>query len=214
MKANYAVKQLAKLSGVSVRTLHHYDRIGLLKPSERTMSRYRQYGEKELLRLQQILFYKELDFPLKEIRQILDGPDFELITALEGHRTALAAKRKRLDTLMETIKKTVNHFKNKTMQNYEELYEGLPREQAAAWRNEAIEKWGEEAVVRSEKALLEMPKLNIEALKADQKAIRQALQSLVNENPESDVVQEQIARHYANIRSFWGVSDPTDLRAA
>src|SRR6185503_13603705 len=147
-------------------------------------------------------------------RQILDGPDFELITALEGHRTALAAKRKRLDTLMETIKKTVNHLKNKTMQNYEELYEGLPREQAAAWRNEAIEKWGEEAVVRSEKALLEMPKLNIEALKADQKAIRQALQSLVNENPESDVVQEQIARHYANIRSFWGVSDPTDLRAA
>ena len=72
----YTVKQLAKVAGISVRTLHHYDVIGLLKPVARTEAGYRLYAEKELLRLQQILFYKELDFPLKEIIEILDNPDF------------------------------------------------------------------------------------------------------------------------------------------
>jgi DNA-binding transcriptional MerR regulator len=214
MKVNYAVKQLAKLAGVSVRTLHLYDKIGLLKPSIRTASRYRQYGEKELLRLQQILFYKELDFPLKDIIHILDDPDFDLVSALEGHKAALTARKERLNTLLNTVNKTVNHLKNKTMQNYEELYEGMPREQVAAYRKEAIEKWGEETVVRSEKALLELPKLDIERLKADQKNIKQALKDLEGEDPESEQVQLQIARHYANIRSFWGISDPTDLKAA
>src|ERR1700712_3237780 len=99
MKDNYSVKQLAKLAGVSVRTLHLYDQLGLLKPSVRTESRYRRYGEKELLRLQQILFYKVLDFPLKEIAPILDDPDFDLIKAFEGHRQLLTKKRDHLATL-------------------------------------------------------------------------------------------------------------------
>lgn len=212
MKDNYSVKQLAKLAGVSVRTLHLYDQLGLLKPSIRTESRYRRYGEKELLRLQQILFYKVLDFPLKEIGAIVDDPDFDLIKALEGHKELLTKKRDHLTTLLNTIDKTVNHLKNKTMSNYEELYEGMPKEQAEAYRKKAVEKWGEDVVVRSEKALLEMPKLNMEQLKTDQKDIAQKLVSLVNEDPGSKVVQEQIARHYANIRSFWGVTDPTDLK--
>jgi DNA-binding transcriptional MerR regulator len=214
MSVNYAVKQLAKLAGVSVRALHLYDHLGLLKPSVRTRAGYRQYGEKELLRLQQILFYKELDFPLKDISNILDDPDFDLIRALKGHRAALLARKRRLDTLLNTIDKTVNNLKNKTMQNYEELYEGMPRDQAVALRKEAIDKWGEDAVIRSEKALLELPKLDIESLKADQKDIRLELALLVREDPESERVQEQIARHYANIRSFWGIADPTDLKAA
>jgi DNA-binding transcriptional MerR regulator len=213
MGVNYAVKQLAVLAGVSVRTLHLYDHIGLLKPSVRTSSRYRLYGENELLRLQQILFYKELDFPLKEIARILDDPDFELIKALESHKVGLVARRDRLNTLLQTINKTVNNLTNKTMNNYEELYEGMLQQEAITWRNDAIKKWGEDAVIRSEKALLEMPKLNLKELKADQKDIKLQLSLLANEHPESDVVQEQIARHYANIRSFWGVSDPTDLRA-
>ena len=99
------------------------------------------------------------------------------------------------------------------MNNFEELYEGLPKEQAATWRKEAINKWGEDTVLRSEKALLEMGKLDLERLKAEQKDIAQTLRTLVNEDPESEKVQEVIARHYANIRSFWGVSDPTDLKA-
>jgi DNA-binding transcriptional MerR regulator len=212
MKANYSVKQIARLAGVSVRTLHLYDQIGLLKPSVRTQANYRQYGEPELLRLQQILFYRELDLPLKEIAEILNDPDFDLISALAGHRKALLKRRDRLNTLLKTIDKTIINLKNKTMNNAEELYEGMPKEQAAAWRKEAMDKWGEDVVLRSEKALLEMDKLDIEKLKAEQKDITQKLRSLVDKDPESNEVQEQIARHYANIRGFWGADDPTDLK--
>jgi DNA-binding transcriptional MerR regulator len=213
MAANYGVKQLAKMAGVSIRALHLYDKMGLLKPQARTVSRYRMYGEKELLRLQQILFYKELDFPLKEIAHILDNPNFELVAGLESHRAALLARKDRITTLLDTIDRTIKNLKNRTMENYEELYEGLSNEQATAYRNQAIEKWGEDVVIRSEQGLKEMPKLNLEQLKADQKAIMKALLSLVAEEPESAEVQEEIAQHYANIRSFWGVSDPTDLKA-
>ena len=77
----YSVKQLSELAGVTVRTLHHYDRIGLLSPAQRSESGYRYYGRAELLRLQQILFYRELGFRLQEIGDILDDPSFDLLTA-------------------------------------------------------------------------------------------------------------------------------------
>ena len=98
----YSVKQLAQLAGISVRTLHLYDQLGLLKPNIRTVARYRLYGEKELLRLQQILFYKELDFPLQEIGKILDDPDFDLVEALLSHKNALEIRRDRIGTLLTT----------------------------------------------------------------------------------------------------------------
>jgi len=85
----YTVSRLAKMAGVRVRTLHHYDAIGLLAPSARTEAGYRLYGERDLLRLQQILFFKELDVPLDEIRGILDAPGFDEIRALEDHRRRL-----------------------------------------------------------------------------------------------------------------------------
>lgn len=212
-KLHYSVKQLARLAGVSVRTLHVYDQMGLLKPAVRTDAGYRQYGEAELLRLQQILFYKELDFPLKGIGDILDDPGFDLIDALAGHKRALSARRDRLDTLLHTIDNTIDHLKNKNMSNFERLYEGLPREEAAAMRQEAIDNWGEEAILRSEKALLGMEKASLEHLKADQKDITQKLRALRAEDPHSPRVQEQIARHCRNIRSFWGMGEGDAIKA-
>ena len=76
MKA-YTVSQLATMAGVSVRTLHHYDQIGLLRPTARTAAGYRLYAERDLLRLQQILFFKEIELPLSEVRTILDDPQFD-----------------------------------------------------------------------------------------------------------------------------------------
>ena len=79
----YTVKQLADLAGVSVRTLHYYDEIGLLEPSYVGENGYRYYEDAELFRLQQILLYRELDLSLAEIREILDAPDFDLVSALQ-----------------------------------------------------------------------------------------------------------------------------------
>lgn len=208
----YSVKQLARLAGVSVRTLHVYDKLGLLTPQVRTDAGYRYYGEPELLRLQQILFYKELDMPLKAIAEILDDPGFDLAEALTGHKTALTARRQRLDRLLNTIDNTIDHLKNKTMSNFEKLYEGL--DGAAALRQEAIDKWGEEAIVRSENALVEMGPAALDRLKADQREIDRQLRALVEEDPQSDAVQDQIARHYDMIRGFWGMRTGEAMKAA
>ena len=214
MIVRYSVKQLARLAGVSVRTLHVYDKLGLLKPSVRTDAGYRQYGEAELLRLQQILFYKELDLPLKAIAGILEDPGFDLTEALIGHKAALTAKRDRLNILLNTIDNTIDHLKHNTMSNFEKLYEGMPREEAAALRQEAIDQWGEDAIRRSEDALLSMTPVTFEQLKADQKDVAQRLRALVDRDPESGQVQEQIARHYAVIRGFWGMREGEAIKAA
>ncbi|GAB4034656.1 MerR family transcriptional regulator [Spirosoma gilvum] len=199
----YSVNKLAKLAGVSVRTLHHYDRLGLLKPSVRTEAKYRLYGDKELVRLQQILFYKELDFSLEEILHILEDPEFDTLKALESHKLALQARQYRLSKLLVTIDKTISTLKGeRVMLTNEELYEGFPK--GKEYRQEAIEKYGAKAVEDSEAKLQGMGKAGFEQLKADQQNIAQKLASMVNQDPTSPAVQQQIARHYANIRGFWG----------
>jgi DNA-binding transcriptional MerR regulator len=210
---HYSVKRLSELAGVSVRTLHLYDQLGLLKPSVRTEARYRLYGEPELLRLQQILFYRELDFPLKEIGQILDSPDFDRVQALESHKTALLMRQHRIATLLTTLDKTIDKLKTKAMLNHEELYEGLPKEKAEAYRQEAIAKWGADTVEHSENYLRKLTKNELNALKADLETITQTLFSLKHEDPASETVQAQIARHYAIIRTFWGTAGLADKPA-
>ncbi|QMW03643.1 MerR family transcriptional regulator [Spirosoma foliorum] len=201
----YSVKHLAKLAGVSVRTLHHYDRVGLLKPSIRTEARYRLYGENELIRLQQILFYKELDFSLSEIIDILEDPNFNMTRALESHKLALQARQYRLSTLLTTIDKTISSLKGEqVMLTNEELYEGFPK--GKAYRQEAVDKYGAEEIEASEQNLRQRGKTGFDQLKIDQKEIAQMLMNMLNQDPTSTVVQQQIARHYANIRGFWGES--------
>lgn len=202
---HYSVKSLAKLAGVSVRTLHHYDRLGLLKPSIRTEARYRLYGQEELLRLQQILFYKELDFSLGEILHILEDPNFSLLTALESHRCALKARQERLATLLETIDKTISTLNGeRVMLTNDDLYEGFLKGQE--YRQEAVAKYGAKPIEESENKLRQLGKEVFGKLKADQQDIAQTLAGMVNLDPTSDAVQQQIARHYANIRGFWGES--------
>jgi DNA-binding transcriptional MerR regulator len=116
----YTVKQVSKMSGVSVRTLHFYDETGLLKPAYLGANGYRFYEEPQLLILQQILFYRELGFELKQIQRILGGCDFEIITALQSHRRVLQKNLTQTRRLIETVDKTIHHLKgNKKMKNQE-----------------------------------------------------------------------------------------------
>jgi DNA-binding transcriptional MerR regulator len=200
---NYTVKELAALAGITVRTLHLYDKIGLLKPSIRTEKKYRLYGKEELYRLQQILFYKELDFQLREIIDILDDPDFDLIKALEGHKHALASKKKRISDMLSTIDKTILNLKGKNTMTHEELYAGLPKEKAEQWQKEAKEKWPEQ-FAHSEKALMSMGKGAFQQLKADFMQNMERLTNLRNGDPKSTSVQKEIALHYGFIQKFWG----------
>jgi DNA-binding transcriptional MerR regulator len=205
MKGHYSVKQLAGLAGVSVRTLHHYDRLKLLVPSVRTAAGYRLYGEAELLRLQQILFYKELGLPLQEIGDILDDADFNVLQALETHKATLLARRERLETLLHTIDKTISTLKGtRAMLTVEELYEGFPKEKAEAYRQEAMDKYGKDTVLSSEQQLRQLSRPELDALKARGEDITRRLVSLMQQDPASAAVQEVIAEHYAHIRAWWG----------
>ena len=102
-----SVSEAAKRAGVSVRTLHYYDEIGLLKPSETTQAGYRFYDEAAMASLQQILFYRELDVPLEQIGRILNAPGNDRTEALQKHRTLLLMKRRRLDDMLRLVDETI-----------------------------------------------------------------------------------------------------------
>ncbi len=203
----YSVSQLAKMAGVSVRTLHHYDQIGLLKPSTRTAAGYRLYGEADLLRLQQILFFKELDLPLSEVADILDDPDFDQVKALEHHRQLLKQQMARLARLLKTIDKTIDRLAEGTMtMTDEELYEGFSKEQAERYRREAREMYDPALVEESERRLRRMSKEQWQAVKAEGDAVTRGLAAVMDRQPDDDEVQELVARHHAWIENFYPCS--------
>jgi DNA-binding transcriptional MerR regulator len=121
----YTVKQVAAMSGVSVRTLHFYDETALLKPAFTKANGYRIYEEPQLLMLQQILFYRELGFELKRIKEILGQAKFRKAAALRSHRKVLEQNVARTRTLIETIDKTIQHLKGTKKMKNEELFAGF-----------------------------------------------------------------------------------------
>jgi DNA-binding transcriptional MerR regulator/quercetin dioxygenase-like cupin family protein len=121
----YTVKQLARLSGISVRTLHFYDETGLLKPAFHGTNGYRFYEEPQLLMLQQILFYRELGFDLKQIKQIVSRPDFDKLAALQSHRDVLEEALTRTRTLLQTIDSTMTHLLGTKQMDNDELFAGF-----------------------------------------------------------------------------------------
>lgn len=139
------VKEVADLVGISVRTLHHYDEIGLLSPKEITESGYRLYSDDDLEVLQQILFFRELGFPLKQIKEIIHSPSFDRQEALELHRTMLLDKRRQLDQMINTIEKTIQHSKGEIQMSQKEKFAGFDFSHNP-YEQEARERWGDKAV--------------------------------------------------------------------
>ena len=203
----YTVGQLAKTAGVSVRTLHHYDQLGLLAPSARTAAGYRLYEEGDLLRLQQILFFKELDLQLSEIRGILDDPEFDPIEALQNHRRSLQAQVGRLTGLLTTIDKTIQKLTEDDMKmTDEELYEGFSKEKIERYKREAREKYDPALVEESERRIGKMSKDQWKAVKEEGEELTHSLAALVDRAPEDPEVQALIARHHTWIEHFYTAS--------
>ncbi len=203
-RTTYTVQQLAHLAGVSVRTLHYYDQIGLLKPSARSAAGYRQYGEADLLRLQQILFFKELAFPLADIQAILDDPGFDQVQALHDHQRLLQAEADRLAQLLKTIEKTISKLTEDNMSmTDEELYEGFTPEQIERYTREANAHYDPQIVAESNRRVRNMSKAQWQAVKAEGGAVAQQLADLMDKSPEDATVQAAIARHYAWVDNFW-----------
>ncbi len=202
----YSVNQLAKLAGVSVRTLHYYDEVGLLKPTRVKHNDYRQYNEDELLRLQQIMFFRELDFSLEQIKKILSSPQFDMQAALAEQKQLIKLKRHRLDRLMITIDKTIKKINNEIHMEDQELYGNFSKAEMDKYTEEARQRWGHtDAFKQSQQRVKKMGKAGLAKVLKESGELTQAIAAAMKSGlyPKSEVVQQLIARHYDGLRAFY-----------
>jgi MerR family transcriptional regulator, thiopeptide resistance regulator len=204
----YTVKQVAAMSGVSVRTLHFYDEVGLLKPAYLGANGYRLYEEPQLLRLQQILFYRELGFELKAIQGILGRADFDKIAALESHRAVLRKNLQKTRQLIKTVDKTIAHLKGTQKMKSQELFEGFSTEQQANYEQDLIDRFGEgmkERIAQSKAKVKDWTKADWAKSGAAFNEICQDLVSAIEGRlpAESPEVQSIVRRHYRWLKQFW-----------
>ena len=201
----YTVKQVADLADVSVRTLHHYDEIGLLQPSKVGSNRYRYYDDDALLRLQQILFYREMGLELMQIREILDSPDFDLVATLRAHRTVLEKKINRLQNLMQTVDDTIKHVGGETTMSKKQLFRAFSDEQQKDYErqvrlqygpdivNESIRRWNRYTRAEQDAILEEAGQIYTELVKAIE----------AGKSPDNDEVQTILQDWHNNLHHFY-----------
>ncbi|OAX50941.1 MerR family transcriptional regulator [Paenibacillus sp. AD87] len=199
------VKEVAELVGISVRTLHHYDEIGLLTPDEVTSAGYRLYSDANLEMLQQIIFFKELDFSLKDIKEIINNPSFNREEALNMHRRILLEKRKRLDQMIATIDKSVQHVRGEIKMTAKEQFEGFnfshnPYEQ------EARERWGDQAVDQANQKLQNQSPGEQKALSDQMNSIYTRLAAIRHTDPNSAEAQAGISEWYSYLNNMGNYS--------
>ncbi len=202
----YTVAELSSLAGISVRTLHHYDEIGLLTPARKDGNGYRLYGEKELLLLQQILFYKELGLKLKEVKSIINAPEFDIISALEIHHKELNKRISRYKNLMCTLENTIQKLKKKIKMKDSELYEGLNPKEITSMRKEVTERWGKETLAESENNVKMAGKAKFEDVKKRSEVINNRLAELMSLDPGHERVQDAIKDFHKNMNFYYEVT--------
>ncbi len=205
----YTVKEVAKLSGVSVRTLHHYHEIGLLEPACVGENRYRYYGEDELLRLQQILFYREFGIPLMEIAALLDEPGFDTVAALRQHRSRLEREAQRHRQLIRTIDRTIDRLTGDLTMKNAELYFGFSSEKQADYEDWMVARHGgdmRERIEKSKQRLAGMSEAERRETMAELADLEADLADCLRRGVASDseALDPLLARHHAWVASMWG----------
>jgi len=198
----YTIKEIADLAGVTTRTIRYYDEIGLLIPSETGENGYRYYDRENLLLLQQIMFYRELDVSLKDVQLILNRPEFTMLTALEEHRITLQARADRLRTLIETIDQTIATIKGEWEMSDNDYFEGFDESQ---YEEEAKQRWGHTSQwAESQKKWASYSKEQKEAIKVEGGDITKRM---VGEDPtlspDDPGVQAAIGEYHAYINKYF-----------
>jgi DNA-binding transcriptional MerR regulator len=191
------INEAAFAAGVTVRTLHYYDEIGLLKPSEITDTGYRLYDDAALAVLQQILFFRELDFPLGEIRDIISSPAFDRTKALENHRELLLRKRERLDNLINLVD---NIIKGEDSVSFKEFDLTEIEESRKKFADEVKERWGNTAAyLESERKTKDYGAVQWQQIFDEGSHIFEAFAANKDKAPESVEVQKLVGMWQAFI---------------
>ena len=204
----YTIKKLGELAGVSTRTLRYYDEIGLLKPARTNSSGYRIYGQLEVDKLQQILFYKELGLELERIMEILHDPSFDAKSALEEHRAKLLEKRTQLDLLIANVEKTIGVKEGRLKMADKEKFEGFKKkmidQNEHAYGKEIRQKYGDSAVEKSNAKLKGMSEEDFKLVTKLEAQIRETLAEAMSAgDPSSDLAQKAADLHKQWISFYW-----------
>ncbi len=207
----YSIKEIADLAGVTTRTIRYYDEIGLLDPALLGGNGYRYYDHDSLLRLQQILFFRELEVPLREIQLIMGRPDFDLLSALENHRTALQTKARRLETLIDTLDQTVASVKGEGTMSDKEIFKGFDESQ---YEDEARERWGDSPrYAESQAKWSSYSEEQKEAIKVEGGRLTVRMVSKdSNASPDDPDVQAAIGEYHTYLNKYFYTCDIGFLR--
>lgn len=204
----YSIKALAKLAGISVRTLHYYDEIKLLSPRRISSNGYRVYDEKEVDSLQQILFYRELGLPLDEISRIMHAKDYDAAAALTQHLTSLTAKRDRLDRMIANVAKTISAKKGEITMTDTEKFEGFKKnlidENEEKYGKEIRASFGDQTVDASNFKLMGLTPGKYAEVQDLSLQINQTLQNALKQgDPAGELAQKVCEMHKKWLSFYW-----------
>lgn len=213
MGATYTVKALAELAGITVRTLHHYDRIGLFRPSRVSEAGYRLYSDADLDHLQQVLFFRELGLGLTEIKEIVARPGFDRRHALREHRALLLARRERLDNLIALVDRTLDAQERGITMEKQDMFKGFDQ---SAYEEEARQRWGHtDAYKESTRRVKAYTKEDWAAIQAETKQIEEGIATSMDQGraPTDPQVQEWLERWHKLVNDRFYQCTPEMIRA-
>ncbi|WP_404348879.1 MerR family transcriptional regulator [Sutcliffiella horikoshii] len=204
----YTVQKLAKLAGVTGRTLRYYDEIGILKPARMSASGYRIYGQAEVDKLQQILFYRELEIDLESIQKIINAPSFNEVEALKEHRDRLLTKQKRLKGLIESVDRTLAAKEGSINMSDKEKFEAFKQnmidENEAKYGKEVRGKYGNETMDKSNAKLKGMSKNQYEqGEKLGEEVLKVLNEAFKTGDPAGELAQKAADLHRQWLGFYW-----------
>ncbi|HPZ42836.1 MAG TPA: MerR family transcriptional regulator [Bacillota bacterium] len=204
----YTVQKLAIMAGISTRTLRYYDEIGILKPARINSSGYRIYGQAEVDKLQQILFYRELGVSLKSIKDIVNDSSFDCLKALGEHREKLIEKRKQLDLLIANVDKSIAAIERRVSMTDPEKFEGFKQkmidENEKKYGKEIRARYGDEQVDRSNKKIRSMTETQFaEVEKLGAEMLETLKVAMATGDPAGELAQKTADMHRRWLCFYW-----------
>ncbi|NLB89959.1 MAG: MerR family transcriptional regulator [Clostridiales bacterium] len=188
--------------GVSVRTLHHYDQIGLLQPKRDRENDYRKYSDEDMDKLQQILFFRECGFSLKDIKKLLNSPDFDKEKAFNVQKKYLLHEKKRIEVMQDTLEKTMKVAKGEMRMSQKEKFAGFDMSHNP-YEEEARKLWGE-GVEKSNAQIRALSKKEQKEISLGMDGLFTELAAIRHEKPDSPVVKEAMEKMFAYFNRNFG----------
>jgi DNA-binding transcriptional MerR regulator len=210
----FTVKQLSNLAGITPRTLHYYDEIGLLRPSKVGDNGYRYYGEEALYRLQQIMLYRELDMPLDRIKKLMGRRDFDVVGALETHRQDLRSRITQLERLVQTVDDTILHIKGEKKMSQKQLFQAFSEEEQAKFEKEAMQLYDPETVKESNRKWRSYTSAEKQRIGDEGNAVYQAFLDSIPKGAASPEAQKCVEAWREHMNYFWSPNEEQMLGLA